>query len=90
VRIETTPPGARVVVAGQERGDTPYDLRLARSSSEVKIELRRAGFVSLGQPVIPDKDQKLVLTMQAIPRMKPVAKPKPSATSTGGGFRRFD
>jgi serine/threonine-protein kinase len=90
VRIETTPPGARVVVAGHEHGDTPYDLRLARGTREVKIELRRAGYVPLGQSVIPDKDQKLVLTMQATPRMKPVAKPKPTATATSGGFRRFD
>ncbi|MBS2013426.1 MAG: protein kinase [Deltaproteobacteria bacterium] len=92
VHVETRPPGASVFVDGEERGATPVDLRLPRGTTPVEVELVRVGFSPISQPIVPDADQKLLLSLTPSsskatgPRFRK-PKPAPSATS---GFRRFD
>ncbi|MEZ4263138.1 MAG: serine/threonine-protein kinase [Polyangiaceae bacterium] len=84
VRLETRPAGASVVVAGKTRGKTPVDLPFPRGERAVKVVLRRAGHRALTQSVVPDRDQKLLLTLQPN-----VGAPAPKGSSSAG-FRRFD
>jgi serine/threonine-protein kinase len=94
VHVESTPPGARVVVDGEERGDTPLDLRLPRRDAPRSLELRLDGFDPLAQTLVADADQRLVIALKpasAAPDAGPTRgrrppKPRPSAS----GFRRFD
>ncbi len=86
LHVESRPPGAHVLADGAERGITPVDLRLARGSTPVMLELRRTGFAATTQSVIPDADQKLVLSL--LPASRRTVKPGPSAAASG--FRRFD
>jgi serine/threonine-protein kinase len=91
VSIDTTPPGATVLVDGEERGVTPVDVRVAKGNKALAIELRAPGYHSMSQQVMPDKDQRLVLSLQ--PRHgSPVIKhpPKGQGSGSGGGFHRFD
>ncbi|CAN5924432.1 hypothetical protein BH11MYX4_BH11MYX4_51840 [soil metagenome] len=87
VHVESLPPGARVLADGAERGTTPVDLRLARGATPVALELRRAGFAPTLQTVVPDADQKLVLSL--LPAGRRVG-PRAGPTATTSGFRRFD
>ncbi|HEY8072936.1 MAG TPA: protein kinase, partial [Labilithrix sp.] len=85
VHIETTPSKAVVLVDGAKRGLTPVDVHLAKSKKQVTIELHRAGYQSVKQRVVPDMNQKLILTLVA----QQVGAP---ATSASGKrkFGRFD
>lgn len=86
VTLETRPAGARVLLAGKPRGRTPVDLTLPRSDAPVKVELRRPGHRPLVQQIVPDRDQKLLLSLQPA-----VGAPGPAPAQTGSsGFRRFD
>jgi serine/threonine-protein kinase len=87
VHVESRPPGARVLTDGTERGITPVDLRLARGATPVLLELRRAGFAPTTQSVVPDTDQKLVLSLLPASRR---SGPRPGPTGAASGFRRFD
>ncbi len=87
VRVESRPPGARVLTDGDDRGTTPLDLRLARGATSVRVELRLAGFTSTTQVVVPDADQKLVLSLAPAGRR---SAPRPGPTGAASGFRRFD
>lgn len=91
LHVETTPPGARVLVDGDERGVTPADVRLSRGSTAVRLELRRDGFATLVQSVVPDVDQRLVLTLSAAGRGgRPPAKARgPAPTASDDGYHRF-
>lgn len=82
LHLETTPAGARVLVAGQDRGITPVDLRLPRAATSLELELRKDGYAPLKQAITPDVDQRLVLTLTA--RSKPRA-----AATADDGYHRF-
>jgi len=100
VQIESRPGGAHVYLNGEDRGATPVALRLARGGAPVMLEVRRAGYLTTLQAVIPDNDQKILLALQ--PAAAPVAPhaagkapPRnrgapPPAAPQGSGFRRFD
>ncbi len=98
VHIETKPPGARVVVGGHDKGESPLELRLAKGTEAIPIELRRQGYTTVAQQLVPDSDQKLVVGLTPVPvRGRPAARPvtksaPASAPTTSGsaGFRRFD
>jgi len=85
IHIETTPPGARVLVAGEERGTTPLDLSLARSSTPVSIELSLVGHRKLTERVVPDVEQRLRVLLPRLHRVE-----RPEAPAAPPGFRRFD
>jgi serine/threonine-protein kinase len=98
VHIDTTPPSAHVFVAGSDRGATPVEVRLARGSDPVALEIRKTGYVTVTEKVVPDEDQRLVLTLSpASPSRHPGAKnPPPSLTrvrpsaAAPDGFTRFE
>jgi eukaryotic-like serine/threonine-protein kinase len=98
VHVETKPAGARVLIAGHDRGESPLEIRIPRGSEPVPVELRRQGYTTVAQQVVPDADQKLVIGLTPVPvRGRPAARPitKPGATtapaaSGSAGFRRFD
>jgi hypothetical protein len=88
VHVESRPPGARVLADGAELGVTPVDLHLARGATPVVLELRRTGFSATMQTIVPDADQKVLLSMSPAGRPRPATKPPASAAASG--FRRFD
>jgi hypothetical protein len=92
VHLETTPPGALVLLHGVQQGVTPLDLELPRSAEARDVELRHEGYATIVQHLTPDVDQKLLLTLQpAVPaadrgpprrRRQATAAPSSSAPSS--------
>lgn len=94
VHVESKPSAARVVVAGQDRGETPIDLLILRGSDAITLELHRQGYVTATQQIIPDSDQKVLVGLTPVvvhgrPAARPGPKTHPTATGSAG-FRRFD
>jgi serine/threonine-protein kinase len=86
VHVETKPTGARVVVGGTDRGETPLDLRLPRGSGPVSIEVRRQGYVTIAQPITPDADQKVLVALTPVPvRGRPAARPSKTVSGAPTG-----
>jgi serine/threonine-protein kinase len=86
VRIETNPPGARVIVGGSDRGATPLELSLPRGGEPLEAVLQLDGFVPRAEQLTPNVDQRLVLSLQRVRASKPrpaavkaAATEKPSA-----------
>jgi len=90
IRIETTPPKAHVFVAGEDHGVSPVDLRLLRSSEVTEVELRRDGYVTQVEKVTPETDQKLKLTLIAVPVRGAAPPPPPKPSASANPYRRFD
>jgi hypothetical protein len=80
IRVETNPPAAHVFLGGEDRGSTPVDVRLPRGQGRTSMDIRRAGFATLTQEIVPDQDQRLLLTLAPIVLMhRPLPTAKPSA-----------
>jgi serine/threonine-protein kinase len=96
LHLETKPPGARVLIGGEDRGETPLDVLVARGAAPLTLELRRQGYVTATQQLVPDADQKIFVGLTpVIVHGRPAARPGRPAhpTATGSavpGFRRFD
>jgi hypothetical protein len=61
--ITTKPPGAEVVVDGDVRGITP--LRIAHKKGQpLHLELRRKGFESYSEDMLPEKDQDVDVPLE--------------------------
>jgi hypothetical protein len=94
VHVETKPPGAHVLVGGTELGVTPTDVRLPQGTTPLSMQLRRSGYETLVQELVPDSDQRLLLSLQ--PLRSPAQSPPPraaapqSAPPASTGFHRFD
>jgi len=80
VRVQSTPPGADVFVAGEAepRGKTPLQVALPRGSDAIKIELRLKGWKSDTATVTPDSDQTLQMKLVNAPPERPAAPPSVS------------
>jgi serine/threonine-protein kinase len=93
VHVDTKPPGAHVLVGGAELGVTPTDLRLPQGATPLSLQLRRSGYQTLVQQLVPDSDQRLLLSLEPVrsapPSPRPAA-PQPSTPPAGTGFHRFD
>lgn len=85
VHVETSPSGSHVLVNGVDRGTTPADVSLARDTKKVTLDLRKDGFRPISQSIVPNEDQKLVLTLIALPAKHPATDTKP-----GSPYHRFD
>ncbi len=89
ISVDTDPEGVTVTVAGEERGKTPVDVRLKKSTDPIDVKLLSPGFTTSAQQVVPDRDQRLyfqlVKTQKTIVRVK-----KPPPDKKDSGFRRFD
>jgi hypothetical protein len=63
--ITTKPPGAEVVVDGEVRGITP--LRIVHKKSQpLHLELRRKGFESYLEDMLPEKDQDVDVPLEKV------------------------
>jgi serine/threonine-protein kinase len=95
VRVESTPDGASVFAFGRVAGTTPYVLDVPKSDEAFEIEVRKDGFVTQKESIVPNMEQRVRLTLPAasrvqIARPQGTTKPTTSATATAGGFHRFD
>jgi serine/threonine-protein kinase len=90
VTVDTEPAGVKVRLDGEERGATPIDVKIKKSSTPMKLELLSPGFATAAQKVVPDRDQRmyfqLIKTQKTIVRIKRPKTPK----DRGSGFHRFD
>jgi hypothetical protein len=84
LRVETVPPKARVFVAGDDKGLSPVDVRVPRGAATLALTIRRDGYKTLEEQVVPETDQKLRLTLTP----SGAAQAKPAGTT--GGYHRFD
>jgi serine/threonine-protein kinase len=92
LRVETSPAKAHVFVGGTDRGLSPLDVRIDRGTEAVVLEIKRDGYQTLSEPVVPDVDQRLRLTLvPTTPAVGAAAPPpKPSASAKGAPYHRFD
>ncbi len=92
INLDSTPAGARVLVAGEERGVTPLALSLPSGTEAVEVGIELEGHESLLERITPDVNQRLRVQLvpasparRAVRRRTTRAQPRPS-----GGFYRFD
>lgn len=100
VHIEADPAPAHVFVGGEDRGVTPLDLDLPRGDQPVLIEVKRDGFRTVEERIVPAIDQRLhVALVQANtsgparvahpqPQVKPT--PQPPSSAKGSKYQRFE
>jgi serine/threonine protein kinase len=70
ITIEGVPPDTEVFVAGADRGvlDASHEVRVPRGDAEVEIALRAKGYVEQHRKILPDRDQKLDVTLAKLTR----------------------
>jgi serine/threonine protein kinase len=83
LHVETQPAGARVLLDNVDRGATPLDVKLPRSASSLPLELRRPGYAPLLQTIVPDSDQRLLLSLHPRPGVAPASTVAPPSSSDG-------
>jgi len=82
--------------SGEKRCLTPCTLSLDRSGGATVVAVGKAGFVTLHESVLPDVDQRIHLTLQAVEarghsapsRREPL--PRSASPSASSVFQRFD
>ncbi len=92
IALATSPSGARVVVAGDDRGVTPMKLLLEKSDTEVTVDLVLDGYETKSEKLVPNVDQRVSLSLsrEALkPFVRKTAAP-PSATASAGKYRKFN
>jgi tRNA A-37 threonylcarbamoyl transferase component Bud32 len=62
--IDGVPPGTRVVVGGKAVGIAPGRIELPRGTEPLEVVLDHAGFASATATIVPDHDDRLVVTLQ--------------------------
>jgi hypothetical protein len=62
VRLVTEPPGAKVIVAGEAVGETPYDAVVG--ASPLKVVLRLDGFADAKRTIEPGSPDELVVALR--------------------------
>ena len=60
VDVRSSPPGARVSVAGESRGETPVSLELPRADEAVAVMLEKEGFDAVTHEVTPSADGQVL------------------------------
>jgi serine/threonine protein kinase len=80
LHVESTPPGARVIVGGTDRGPTPLDLALQRSADALVLDVQKPGFVAEQQTVVPDGNQRISVVLGRKVK-KAVSKPAHTAVA---------
>jgi hypothetical protein len=91
LHVETIPAKATILVGGTVMGVSPMDLKLPKNTEPVDVEIRRAGYQTLTERVVPDMDQRLRLSLiaSAVAPAPPPPTPRP-APSSQGPYHRFD
>jgi hypothetical protein len=68
LQVESTPPGAEVVLGLTVLGTTPYAKRMSSVPGEAELELRLAGYVTKRIRVSTDKDEHRIIVLKAADR----------------------
>jgi serine/threonine-protein kinase len=98
LRVESTPPGALVRVAGEDRGRTPLVVELDRAMTPLDVEVVEAGFVDYLTTFVPDEDGRIdarleranAASLAKARRARPRRPTAPAKQPSGSPFRRFD
>jgi serine/threonine protein kinase len=88
IHVETVPSKAHVLIGGEDRGLSPVDIRLPKSSDALDLELRHDGYQSTHDKITPDADQKLKLTLA--PAAGAAPRTTPAASAATNPYKRFD
>jgi serine/threonine-protein kinase len=89
LHIETIPAQAAIFIAGAKRGVSPADIRVAKGSAPIVVEIRHTGYSTLREQVVPDQNQRLKLTLLA--KGSKAAPPAPAPSTTGTNpYKKFE
>lgn len=81
VKIDSVPPGANVVVAGEEKGTTPVEVELERSGEALFVEVHLEGYESDAFRLVPAEDSERTIELEAVaPVVEEKPEPKKQAT----------
>jgi serine/threonine protein kinase len=81
ITLRGLPAGTDIALGDNVLGHAPDAIQLARSTQEVTLVLRHAGYAPLKQEIVPDQDRTLVLELQRA--AKPgTARPHPQTTGS--------
>jgi serine/threonine-protein kinase len=84
LQIVSEPAGARVLVAGLARGETPTTVELERAERRIDVVVEKQGFVTVTQAMTPNIDQ---LIQVSLVEDKPIAE-TPKAPARKGRRRK--
>jgi serine/threonine-protein kinase len=68
--IVSEPPGAKVFFGDAYRGTTPFEIAVDKSDRAITVRLERAGYKSVVEEVLPDRDQRLRSNLIAASKSK--------------------
>jgi serine/threonine-protein kinase len=77
--------GTRVSIDGRDIGPTPLEMRIPLSETPVRLELRKDGYVTLVESVVPNVDLRLRLPLSPSPRVVRPARPRSPLPSAASG-----
>jgi hypothetical protein len=96
VKLTSVPDGASVIIGGEERGKTPIELKITRTSTPIEVTLKHDGYDDAVESITPDVNQRLQFSLSQTKakgavtgKAKVFKQPSPPGTGTGG-FHRFD
>ncbi len=81
ITLRGLPAGTEIVDGDNVLGHAPDPIELPRSSQQVTLVLRHAGYAPLKQAVVPDQDRTFVLELQRAAKPGP-ARPHPTPTGS--------
>ncbi len=95
LEVVTEPSGATITLRGEVRGETPLKLKIPAGDVATELLVERRGFKAVSEIVVPDRDQRLRLSLEPEPRKKKPAKDKSGKKSETveeeeDPYRRFD
>ena len=93
--VRSTPAGALVTIAGEERGPTPIEVALPRGDTAVDVAIAHTGFETVDEVFVPANDGRIVVTLPALPpavvrRARPVGTMRAAEPEPPSPFRRFN
>jgi len=91
ITVATTPEGAKVSLAGDDKGTTPVSFAIPRSDKELELTIALDGHETITETVVPASNARLKLTLRRA--AAPAARgqqPAPPTKPSSRGFRRFD
>lgn len=71
LRVESVPPGVQVLVDGAAKGVTPLELRVPAGKRPLELGARRSGWAQTTHTLVPDGDQRVILTYPSKPKRPP-------------------
>jgi serine/threonine-protein kinase len=91
VHVESIPSGATLIVDGETKGVTPFDLERA-APGRIGLELQLEGHVSVRQDLDVEHEQHLLIPLPDVPVAAPATtpSPRPHKKPKPDPFQRFD